>query len=205
MSEITAINLSVFSNELTSISVTQKEASRGAEGFGLSAVTSSRVGKAAQKDSVSLSKTAKKQKDEEKSTSIRREDELSEQEKQKVRELKETDRKVRAHEQAHIRAGGDLIRGMAQYTYDVGPDKKRYAVAGEVSIDTSPVKDDPEATIRKAERIKKTALAPADPSSQDRAVAAEADHMAMQARLELARAQQEQTSPASGRLFNLSV
>lgn len=108
--------------------------------------------------------------------------ELSEQEKREVAKLKETDRKVRAHEEAHIRAGGNLIRSRAQYSYEKGTDDKLYAVAGEVSIDTSPVEGDPQATIRKA-----AALAPPDPSPQDRAVAAEAEVMAMRARLELAR------------------
>lgn len=102
-----------------------------------------------------------------------------------VEQLKAIDRKVRAHEQAHMAAGGELVRGGATYTYQTGPDKKRYAVAGEVSIDTSAGRT-PEETIPKAERIRQAALAPADPSSQDRQVAAFASRMEMQARMELA-------------------
>jgi len=59
-----------------------------------------------------------------------------------------------------------------------------YAVGGEVSIDTTPVKGDPQATVAKMETIKAAALAPADPSGQDRAVAAEASQEESQARQE---------------------
>jgi len=55
-----------------------------------------------------------------------------------------------------------------------------------VSIDTSPERDDPEATINKAQRIQAAALAPAQPSDADRAVAAAAAQMASSARAELA-------------------
>ncbi len=130
--------------------------------------------------------------------------ELSEQDKQALAKLKETDRKVRAHEEAHIRVGGNLIRSRAQYSYEMGPDKKLYAVSGEVSIDTSPVEGDPEATIRKAARIKAAALAPPDPSPQDRAVAAEADVMAMRARLELSRQMSNQKQSVGTRV-NLAI
>jgi hypothetical protein len=130
--------------------------------------------------------------------------ELSEQEKREIAKLKETDRKVRSHEEAHIRAGGNLIRSRAQYSYDKGPDGKLYAVAGEVSIDTSPVEGDAEATLRKAARIKAAALAPPDPSPQDRAVAAEADVMAVRARLELAR-QNSNQGESVGKRVNLAI
>lgn len=43
--------------------------------------------------------------------------ELSAEQQRQVQELREIDRKVRAHEQAHIAAGGDLVRGGATYTY----------------------------------------------------------------------------------------
>ncbi|HZX31336.1 MAG TPA: putative metalloprotease CJM1_0395 family protein [Rhodocyclaceae bacterium] len=102
-----------------------------------------------------------------------------------IDQLKATDLKVRAHEQAHIAVGGDLVRGGASFSYQTGPDKKRYAVAGEVSIDTSKERT-AEATIPKAEHIRQTALAPSDPSAQDRQVAAVAAQMEMQARQEVA-------------------
>lgn len=103
-----------------------------------------------------------------------------------IAELKKIDRSVRAHETAHLAAAGGLARGGASFTYTQGPDGQRYAVGGEVSIDTSPERDDPEATILKAQRIQAAALAPAQPSDADRAVAASAAQMAAAARAELA-------------------
>jgi hypothetical protein len=119
---------------------------------------------------------------------VQKEDEndLTEEEEREVEELEKRDQEVRAHEQAHVMAGGNLVRGGASYSYKTGPDGKRYIVNGEVSIDSSPVEGDPEATIRKAEQIRRAALAPADPSAQDRHVAAEASNMAAQARWEMA-------------------
>jgi hypothetical protein len=110
--------------------------------------------------------------------------ELSEEEKQEIAELKKRDKEVKAHERAHVAAGGQYVRGGAQYEYEVGPDGHRYAVGGEVSIDTSPVSGDPQATIRKMQVVKAAALAPADPSAQDRAVAAKASMQAAKARSE---------------------
>lgn len=104
---------------------------------------------------------------------------------QEIAELKQADQEVRAHEQAHVMAGGNLVRGGATFGYKRGPDGNLYAVSGEVSIDSSPVQGDPRATIRKAEQVRKAALAPAQPSSQDRAVAAAAAGMEVQAQADL--------------------
>ncbi|WP_291991381.1 putative metalloprotease CJM1_0395 family protein [Candidatus Accumulibacter sp. ACC007] len=101
-----------------------------------------------------------------------------------IDQLSATDRQVRAHELAHMAAGAGLTGG-ATFTYQVGPDNQRYAVGGEVGIDTSPAAD-PEETIAKAQQIRAAALAPADPSSQDQKVAAMAAQMASVARLQLA-------------------
>ncbi|WP_157608105.1 putative metalloprotease CJM1_0395 family protein [Thermodesulfatator atlanticus] len=98
-----------------------------------------------------------------------------------IQKLKRIDKEVRAHEQAHMIAGGRYVRGAANYKYVRGPDGNYYAVAGEVKIDTSPVPGDPEATLEKARTIKRAALAPANPSAQDRMVAAQADRLAMKA------------------------
>ena len=119
--------------------------------------------------------------------------ELSAEQQRQVQELREIDRKVRAHEQAHIAAGGDLVRGGATYTYQLGPDDKRYAVGGEVSIDASPGKT-PEETIPKAQHIRETALAPAEPSAQDRSVASAASRMEADAQLELLAKQREESA-----------
>lgn len=95
------------------------------------------------------------------------------------------DQEVRQHEQAHSAIGGRHA-GAPSYSYERGPDGKRYAVAGEVSIDVSAVPDDPQATLAKMEQVIRAALAPADPSAQDRQVAAQAQIQLAQARAELA-------------------
>jgi len=111
--------------------------------------------------------------------------ELSEEDKRKVDELEKIDRKVRTHEQAHVSAAGGYARGGANYDYVTGPNGKRYASGGHVNIDTSE-ENTPEATIRKADIVRKAALAPADPSPSDRQIAADATKMALNAQRELA-------------------
>jgi hypothetical protein len=115
---------------------------------------------------------------------------LSAEAQRQVAELAVIDRQVRAHEQAHMSVGRDLVRSAASYDYQQGPDGRRYAVAGEVSIDSSPA-GTAEATIPKAAHIRATALAPADPSAQDRSVAAAAAQMEGQARQEVALSKSE--------------
>ena len=108
------------------------------------------------------------------------------------------DREVRAHEQAHLAAAGALARGGISLTTERGPDGRYYAVAGEVSIDTAPVAGDPQATIAKAQRIRRAAHAPAEPSAQDRRVAAQASAMEMRARAELAAQRVEEAETEGG-------
>ena len=109
---------------------------------------------------------------------------MSEAEQAQVDKLKARDREVRAHEQAHATVGGQYA-GEPSYTYQTGPDNQRYAVGGEVSIDTSPVEGDPEATVDKMEIVIAAALAPAEPSPQDRKVAALAQSQRAQALAEV--------------------
>jgi len=109
---------------------------------------------------------------------------LTEEEKSAVQELKKLDREVRAHEQAHKAAGGPYASAPS-YEYEVGPDQQRYAVAGEVKIDSAPIPGDPEATITKLEIVIRAALAPAEPSAQDYKVAATARQNIQQAQAEL--------------------
>ncbi len=111
--------------------------------------------------------------------------ELSAVELAKLTELKQRDQEVRSHEQAHIAAGGGHVVGGARYSHTQGPDGRQYAVSGEVSIDTSKVAGDPHATIEKAKTVHRAALAPAQPSGQDQAVAAKAQTMETEARMEL--------------------
>ena len=112
-----------------------------------------------------------------------------------IERLKQRDAEVRQHEQAHQAAGGQYVRGGAQYTYERGPDGVMYAVGGEVSIDVSPGRT-PDETIQKAEAIRAAALAPADPSGQDRAVAARAAAMEAEAQRKKASAYGPKGKPA---------
>lgn len=105
-------------------------------------------------------------------------------EQKQIRELAARDREVRAHEQAHAAVGGKHA-GSPVYEFVRGPDGVSYAVGGEVSISTSPVPGDPEATIAKAQQIRRAANAPAEPSAQDRSVSAQAAKMEAEARVEL--------------------
>ncbi len=111
-------------------------------------------------------------------------DGLTEEERKEVERLKKRDREVRAHEQAHKAAGGPHA-GQITFETERGPDGRAYAVSGEVKIDTSEIPNNPQGTIRKLETVKRAALAPSQPSSQDRQVAAQADAKIRQARLEL--------------------
>lgn len=108
---------------------------------------------------------------------------LSREQQNQVRELKKRDVEVRAHEQAHAAVGGSYASAPS-YTYTQGPDGKKYAVGGEVQIDTSAERT-PEATIRKMDTVIAAALAPAEPSSQDQAVARQAQQQRVQAQSEL--------------------
>jgi hypothetical protein len=119
-------------------------------------------------------------------------------ERREVAELERTDREVRAHEGAHLAAAGGLARGVS-FEFVTGPDGRQYAVAGEVSIDSSPVSGDPEKTIQKAQQIRAAATAPAQPSGQDQQVAAQAAQLEQAARQELAeRHRKEQTEALEG-------
>jgi len=80
---------------------------------------------------------------------------------QEINPLKAIDRDVKAHEMAHKIAGGDLT-GPINYKYVIGPNGKKYAVGGDVSIDVSPGPT-PQATIKKMERVIKAALSPSRP------------------------------------------
>lgn len=112
---------------------------------------------------------------------------------QLIMELSSADRQVRSHEAAHSAAGGQYT-GSPSYTYRQGPDGKRYAVAGEVPIDVSPVTGDPEATLKKAQVIRAAALAPVDPSAQDLKVAAAAMQMALSAQADIQTAKRQETT-----------
>lgn len=115
--------------------------------------------------------------------------ELTDEEEKQVQELKARDTEVRAHEQAHKTVGGPYA-GAVSYETTTGPDGRDYAVAGEVKIDVSPVSNNAEATVRKMEIVERAALAPAEPSPQDRAVAAQARAIKIQAQADMQEQQQ---------------
>lgn len=116
-----------------------------------------------------------------------------------ISELANRDREVRTHEQAHAAVGG-VHAGAPAYTYTRGPDGKRYASGGEVSIDVGAVANDPQATLSKMQIVIRAALAPAEPSAQDRSVASQAQAQMAVARAELAAMQrgevEESKAPA---------
>ena len=120
---------------------------------------------------------------------------LTDEERREAAKMRARDGEVRAHEQAHKAAGG-AYAGAVSLTYARGPDGKRYAVAGEVTIDTAPIDGDPRATIAKLTQVKRAALAPASPSGPDRAIAASATAAILEAQSQLAAERTEDTDKA---------
>tara|TARA_B100001971_G_C18160727_1_gene521217 strand:+ start:111 stop:968 length:858 start_codon:yes stop_codon:yes gene_type:complete len=118
----------------------------------------------------------------------KKEQKVAEQEQQdteQIKELKARDTEVRIHEQAHATVGGQYA-GSPSYEYQRGPDGTNYAVGGEVQIDVAEIKGDPKATIEKMQTVRAAALAPQEPSSADRSIAADATQKLMAAQAELA-------------------
>ena len=122
-------------------------------------------------------------------TSIGKE-ELTKSEKEQIKELEKSDKTVKAHEQAHLAAAVGLTTGGAKYSYQTGPDGKRYAIGGSVPIKV-PKGKTPEETIKLNEQAKRAALAPAEPSSKDRQVANKAERNIAKAQKKLAEDAQE--------------
>jgi len=130
------------------------------------------------------------QKEEDKKEVEKSSDELSQDEKRLVLDLQSRDTEVRAHEAAHQSGGAST--GGATYTYQQGPDGKMYAIGGEVSISFQ-TGSTPQETIANAQAVIASALAPADPSGQDLAVASSAMLMMMKAQQQVARQTQDAT------------
>jgi len=121
-------------------------------------------------------------------------DGLTKEEQAEVTKLRARDTEVRAHEMAHKAAAGSLAPGAVHYDYQTGPDNRRYAVGGHVAIALSSGRT-PQESLRLAEQAQRAALAPAKPSSSDRAVAAEASRQATEARAKIAEERMEDQSP----------
>ncbi|WP_258405535.1 putative metalloprotease CJM1_0395 family protein [Shewanella sp. FJAT-52076] len=103
----------------------------------------------------------------------RREQVKVRQQEMEVRQLEARQAEVLAHERAHAAVGGQFARA-PNFEYELGPDGKRYATGGEVSIDIASVHGNPQATINKMQQVYAAAMAPVNPSQADLSVAAEA-------------------------------
>ncbi len=112
-----------------------------------------------------------------------------------VRDLQSRDSEVKAHEAAHQAAGGGMT-GAASYTYQQGPDGKMYAIGGEVSIAMKEGRT-PQEKIANARQVAAAAMAPANPSPQDYAVASSARVMEMKAQQELTKLELEKITSTS--------
>lgn len=123
--------------------------------------------------------------------------ELTADEQREVQALKRRDAEVRRHEQAHVAAAGRYAQGGPQYEFTTGPDGRPYATGGHVRIDVSPA-NTPEATLQKARTVRRAALAPAEPSAEDRAVAAEASQLEREAQREIREARQAEDGGEPG-------
>jgi len=111
-------------------------------------------------------------------------DQMSTEELKQIQELQRRDVEVRAHEQAHLAAAGQYAAGGPSFTFQVGPNGKRYAVGGEVPISVSR-ESTPEETLQKMQVVAKAALAPLSPSATDRTIAGKAATISAQARREI--------------------
>ena len=91
----------------------------------------------------------------------------------------ESESHIRGHEQAHQSAAGSLGGSMSiQY------DQNGVAFAGQVPISIPPLdRNNPAASIKNYQTVRFAALAPADPSGQDMAVASRAQSLMGQAQV----------------------
>lgn len=117
---------------------------------------------------------------------------LSAEAKAQLRKLKQRDAEVRAHERAHMAAAGGNAVGGPHYECQKGPDGKQYAIGGHVDISISSVDGNPDESEKNAREARRAALAPGQPSSQDRAVAAQAANMEARAKTEKLEEQKEE-------------
>ncbi len=106
-----------------------------------------------------------------------------------IRDLQTRDTEVKAHEAAHKSGGAST--GAASYTYQQGPDGRMYAIGGEVSVSMKGGAT-PQETIANAQAVIASAMAPANPSPQDYAVASSAKIMMAKAQQQKAKEQQEE-------------
>ena len=86
-------------------------------------------------------------------------------------DLERIDKEVHEHEMQHYLMAQPYARS-PEYFYVIGPDGRRFAVSGLTAFDATPIAGDNDATIRKLDALVRAALAPREPSEEDRRVAA---------------------------------
>lgn len=139
---------------------------------------------------------------------VKKQQQIEQAQTKQIEQLVQRDTEVKTHEQAHAAVGGSLTQSPS-YQYEKGPDGRRYAVEGEVSIDVSPVSGDPKATLSKMQKVYAAAMAPVQPSMADIRVAAQALQNMNEANKQLIQDRQQdtgstlnnQTSAESGNIF----
>ena len=92
---------------------------------------------------------------------------------------------VKLRELVHRAIIGNYVRGAVSFDYDTGPDGLKYAVAGHTTVDTRPIINNPEASIRKAQAIKRTKI--------DHNVAVEVEKMEREAIMALKEEQRKES------------
>lgn len=103
----------------------------------------------------------------------------SEEDEEFLRQLRDREQEVRAHEQAHAAALGPYA-GVIHYTYQIGPDGRAYAIGGSIQVNMRR-ESSPAADLFKAQTIARAATGAGDPSDADMAVAAQASQQARDA------------------------
>ena len=119
-----------------------------------------------------------------------KEDKAEDKKDDQERELEDIQREVVAHEAAHQAAAGEFGGGVS-YSY-TEVDGKAYITGGEVPIKLKEG-GTPEETLRNMQQVQRAANAPADPSGQDRAVAAKAAAIASKARQQIIQENSQET------------
>ena len=120
-------------------------------------------------------------------------DRLTPQEQAQLRELQARDQEIRQRELARQVVGGQYT-GQPNLSFERGPDGQRYAVSGDVPIDSAPVPDDAQATIEKMRVVRVAALASANPSPEDVRLALSAMQAMQEAQAQVRAERQQELS-----------
>jgi hypothetical protein len=91
-------------------------------------------------------------------------------------ELERMDRDVRDHKMAHY-FGAQPHTAFPEYWYVRGPLGRRYAASGITRFDASVIEGDVPGSIVKLQKLRRAALAPREPSEEDRRVVAAIDQL----------------------------